>query len=300
MRYLPAMILVSALMAGSVAAPAAAADPMTWPEFKARVQPHDGRRIAYGPDADQFVELWAPAGKGPHPVVVLLHGGCWQRRVADLAYMNAAAQDLAKRGIAVWSVEYRGVDQPGGGYPGTFQDVAAGIDLLRQEAPRHDLDLRRVVALGHSAGGHLALWAAGRGNLAKASPLYAADPLKIDAVVSLAGLPDLKGTPEAIDMVCGADIVGRLTGPSTAAHADVYADTSPVSLLPLGVPAVMIQGVFDEISPPWQGMHYRSLARAKGDQVEVVAIPGAGHFELVSPGAPAWEEIAGRIQAALR
>lgn len=300
MRYIAVMISIAALMAGSVAAPvAAAADPMTYAAFKTLPQPKGGERIAYGPAASQFVELWTPAGKGPHPVVVLLHGGCWQHEVADLGYMNAVAQDLARRGLAVWSVEYRRVDEAGGGYPGTFQDVAAGIDLLRAEAPRHDLDLKRLVVVGHSAGGHLGLWAAGRPNLAKSSPLYRKDPLPIGAVVSLAGLPDLKGTPDAIALVCGENIVGRLTGPASPTHADVFADTSPVSLLPLHVPAVMIQGVFDSISPPWQGTNYRALARAKGDQVEVLVIPDAGHFELVWPGAPAWQEIARRIEAAL-
>lgn len=293
------MICIAALMTGSAAAVPAAADPMTYPQFKTLPQPKGGEHIAYGPGVRQFGELWMPQGKGPHPVVVILHGGCWQHEVADLSYMNAAAQDLAKRGLAVWSLEYRSVDDAGGGYPGTFQDVGAGLDHLRAIAAGHDLDLKRLVILGHSAGGHLGLWAAGRPNLPKSSPLYAADPLPIGAVVSLGGLPDLQGTPEAINLVCGANIVGRVTGPATPSHADVFADTSPVNLLPLHVPAVMVHGVFDSVSPPWQGMHYRQLARAKGDQVEVLPIADSGHFELVWPGSAAWTEIAARIKAAL-
>ena len=301
MRYLPAMISVIALMAGSTGSVAAPApEPMSYAEFKTLPQPSGGEKIVYGPASSQFVQLWTPAGKGPHPVVILLHGGCWQHEVADLDYMNAAALDLQKRGIAVWDVEYRSVDEPGGGYPGTFQDVGQAIDLLRTEGPKRGLDLERVVAMGHSAGGHLALWAAGRRNLPASSPLHAADPLPIHAVVSLAGLPDLKGATEAINMVCGANIVGRLTGPATAEHSDVYADTSPLSLLPLGAPVVMIQGAYDSISPPYHGSHYRKDARAKGDQVEVLVIPDVGHFELVWPQTPAWKEIADRIQAALR
>jgi acetyl esterase/lipase len=295
------MISVIALMAGSTGpAPAAAPEPMSYAEFKLLPQPKGGEKIAYGPAASQFVRLWAPEGKGPHPVVILLHGGCWQHEVANLDYMNAAALDLQKRGIAVWDVEYRSVDEPGGGYPGTFQDVGRAIDLLRQEAPRRGLDLQRVIALGHSAGGHLGLWAAGRANLPKSSPLYAADPLPIHAVVSLGGLPDLKGATEAINLVCGENIVGRLTGPATTEHSDVFADTSPVSLLPIHTPAVMIQGAYDSISPPYHGSGYRKAARAKGDQVEVLVIPDAGHFELVWPGSGAWTQIADRIQAALR
>jgi acetyl esterase/lipase len=292
------MISIAALM--GAAAPAAALEPMTYGEFKTLPQPKGGERIAYGSAPSQYVELWEPEGPGPHPVVILLHGGCWQHEVADLDYMNAPALDLQRRGIAVWDVEYRRVDEPGGGYPGTFQDVGRAIDLLRQEAPRHNLDLKRVVALGHSAGGHLGLWAAGRANLPKSSPLHVDDPLPIHAVVSLGGLPDLKGSSEAIALVCGDNIVARLTGPATPEHPDVFADTSPVSLLPLRTPAIMIHGVYDSISPPWHGSNYRRLARAKGDRVEVLAIPDAGHFELVWPKADAWKEVADRIQAALR
>jgi acetyl esterase/lipase len=217
-----------------------------------------------------------------------------------MGYMNAPALDLQKRGIAVWDVEYRRVDEAGGGYPGTFQDVGQAIDLLRREAPKYDLDLKRVIALGHSAGGHLGLWAAGRARLAKSSPLFVADPLPIHAVVSLGGLPDLKGTATAIGEVCGDNIVARLTGPATKDHPDVFADTSPVSLLPIGTPAVMIHGVYDNISPPWHGANYRKLARAKGDRVEVLNIPDAGHFELVWPQSDAWKQIAGRIAQALQ
>lgn len=297
MRYIAAMISIATLL--GAAAPAVA-EPMTYAEFKTLPQPKGGEKIAYGPAASQFVKLWTPEGPGPHPVAIMLHGGCWQHEVADLDYMNAAALDLQKRGVAVWDVEYRRVDEAGGGYPGTFQDVAAAIDLLRVEGPRRNLDLKRVVATGHSAGGHLALWAAGRANLPASSPLYKADPLPISAVVSIAGLPDLQGAPEAIALVCGENIVGRLTGPATPAHADVFADTSPLRLLPLRTPVVMVHGAFDNIAPPWHGSDYRKAARAKGEAAAVVVVPDAGHFELVWPGAPAWDEIASRIQAALR
>jgi acetyl esterase/lipase len=291
------MISIAALLGSAVPA---AAEPMTYPEFKALAQPAGGEKIAYGPAASQFVELWAPAGKGPHPVVVMLHGGCWQHEVADINYMNAAALDLQKRGFAVWDVEYRSVDEAGGGYPGTFQDVAQAIDLLRAEAPKHDLDLKRVAAIGHSAGGHLALWAAGRANLPASSPLHAANPLPLNFVVSLGGLPDLQGAPEAIALVCGENIVGRLTGPASPAHADVFADTSPLRLMPLHTPVVMVHGVFDSISPPWHGSNYRKAARAKGDDAAVVVIPDAGHFELVWPHGPAWDQVAQLLVAALK
>lgn len=297
MRYIAAMISIATLLGAG--APAAA-EPMTYPEFKTLPQPAGGEKIAYGPAPSQYVKLWTPGGPGPHPVAIMLHGGCWQHGVANVDYMNAAALDLQKRGVAVWDIEYRSVDEAGGGYPGTFQDVATAIDLLRAEGPKHNLDLKRVAATGHSAGGHLALWAAGRANLPRSSPLYRTDPLPISSVISIAGLPNLEHAPEAIALVCGENIVGRLTGPATPAHADVFADTSPLRLLPLRTPVVMVHGAFDNIAPPWHGSDYRKAAKAKGEDVAVVVVPEAGHFELVWPGAAAWGEVAGLLEKALK
>ena len=138
------------------------------------------------------MDLWLPEGRGPHPTVLMVHGGCWQTEIADRTIMNWIADDLRRRGIAVWNIDYRGVDRPGGGYPGTFQDVAAAADALRAMPARIDLDLSRLVAIGHSAGGHLALWLAGAAAAAAGSPLRTADPCAIRAVISLGGLPDLE------------------------------------------------------------------------------------------------------------
>jgi acetyl esterase/lipase len=110
----------------------------------------------------QVVDLWLPAGKGPHPTVLMVHGGCWQTEIADRRIMNWIAEDLRRRGVAVWNIDYRGVDREGGGYPGTYLDAAAATDALRGHAPLHNLDISRLVAVGHSAGGHLALWLAAR------------------------------------------------------------------------------------------------------------------------------------------
>jgi acetyl esterase/lipase len=113
--------------------------------------------------ATDIADLWLPDGAGPHPVVLMVHGGCWQKEIADRTLMNWAAEDLRKQGLAVWNIEYRGVDEEGGGYPGTFlEDVAHAADALRDQAGAYNLDLNRVAAFGHSAGGHLALWLAAR------------------------------------------------------------------------------------------------------------------------------------------
>src|SRR5687768_8091238 len=135
---------------------------MAWPDLLGRPRPAPTTTIAYGDDPLQVVDLWLPESAGPHPVVLMVHGGCWQTDIADRTLMNWIADDLRRRDIAVWNIEYRGVDRPGGGYPGTFLDAAAAADALRDHAARHNLDLSRVVSVGHSAGGHLALWLAAR------------------------------------------------------------------------------------------------------------------------------------------
>ncbi len=262
---------------------------MSYAEFKARVpQPPASSTIAYGADPLQHVELWKPEGKGPFPVVLMIHGGCWQTAVAKADIMHALAADLMKRGIAVWNIEYRGVDVPGGGYPGTFQDVAAAADLLGREGPKLGLDTRHVVAVGHSAGGHLALWLAARPRIAKASALWSAHPLPIAGVLSQGGLPNLeKARVEAAD-VCGSDTVDRLVGPATATHPHVYADTSPVELTPLGVPQIIVSGDADIISRPKFAQDYAAIASSRGDRPGWENIAGAGHFELIAPMSAAW------------
>src|SRR5258705_9819055 len=138
-----------------------------------RASPPPAAAFPYGSAPSQVAELFLPKGKGPYPVVVLLHGGCFLQQFEGFPQTSGLAADLAGRGYAVWNVEYRKLGEAGAGYPGTFQDVATAVDRLRAEAPKHDLDLKRVIAIGHSAGGHLALWAASRGRLPAASPLRA-------------------------------------------------------------------------------------------------------------------------------
>jgi acetyl esterase/lipase len=221
--------------------------------------------------------------------VVLLHGGCFLQQYEGFPQTSALAADLAGRGYAVWNVEYRKLGEAGAGYPGTFQDVATAIDRLRIEAPKYDLDLRRVIAVGHSAGGHLALWAASRGKLPSASPLHVADPLPIGAVISLAGIGDLKGQGKVFALPCGDDTIDRLV--DTANRRNPFADTSPAELLPSGAKVVMVHGVFDPVMPPYTGRDYVLRVRQAGDAAEAVTIPGAAHFDLVIPTTPAWKQI---------
>jgi len=260
---------------------------MDWPDLLGRPMPAPTQRIAYGPGPMQFGELWLPAGKGPFPVVLMVHGGCWLTSVAKLTIMNWAAEDLRQQGVAVWNIEYRGVDRPGGGYPGTFQDVAAGADALAEIGPEYHLETDRVIALGHSAGGHFVLWLAARGRIPAGSVLKAARPLPIHAVISLGGLPDLE--LDRREGICGQDTVARLVGPPTAAHPNVYADTSPAELGVGPEEQVLINGVEDGIAPPRLAAAYK--ARMKGARIRDIVLADTGHVELISPGTAAWSRV---------
>ena len=265
---------------------------MTWPDLLGRVRPEPNETIRYGSDGLQIADLWLPPGRGPHPVVLMVHGGCWQSEIADRRIMNWIADDLRKRGIAVWNIDYRGVDREGGGYPGTFLDAASAADALRGAAGKFDLDLSRLVAVGHSAGGHLALWLAGRPRLPASSPLRTADPLPIRTVVSLGGLPDLEEAARPPGSGCGTEVVGRLTGGR-------FDDTSVPRLAPLGVRQVLINGNQDRIIPTAYAEAYAGPMRAAGDDVRVRMIDRTGHVELISPGTAAWSATVEEIERAL-
>lgn len=269
----------------------ARAEPASLDDYmKQAVQP-PAAAFHYGPALSQVAELFLPKGRGRHPVVVLLHGGCFLQKHQGFPQTSGLAADLAGRGYAVWNVEYRKLGEPGAGYPGTFQDVATAIDRLRDEAPKYGLDLSRVIAMGHSAGGHLALWAASRDKLPSGSPLRMTNPLKIGAVISLAGIGDLAGQGEIFALPCGDDTIDRLV--DSAHRKQPFADTSPAELLPTGIKVVMVHGVFDPVLPPYTGRDYALKVRKAGDRAEVVTIPDAAHFDVVIPTTAAWKVVLG-------
>jgi acetyl esterase/lipase len=269
---------------------------MNWPDLLGRPAPKADARIAYGQDRLQYVELWRPAGKGPFPVVVMVHGGCWQSSVAKASIMDYIAGDLRDHGVAVWNLEYRGIDRPGGGYPGTFQDVAAGADALRAEAAKQHLDLKHVLVIGHSAGGHLALWLAARGAIPDGSPLHSAHPLKVDTAISLGGLPDLEAAASPPGDTCGPETVPQLVGAAARAGKDPYADTSPARLAQPHARVILINASRDRIAPPAFATAYKARV---GGRVETITVPDEGHVELIAPGARAWTRARETILAAL-
>ena len=306
------MRLMTAVLAGLLAstacapspaliAPVETRTPITFSQLLAGPRTAADERIAYGPDALQFGELWLPRRQGRHPVIVLIHGGCWRADLPGLELMDYMAADLRDRGYAVWNLEYRRIGHPGGGYPGTFRDIAAGVDHLRTIAAPHSLDLRRVALAGHSAGGHLALWAAARDRLPAESPLRTARPLPIRGVVSLAGIadldayrqtgPDACGGPSTIDGLVGVQeprrperLCGHLAPRPAAAGRSSGGDLRGTGC--------------DRSAPLRPGL--RRCGRPTGDRAGSIVLEGAGHFELIDPTSASWPRVLDAFAGLLR
>jgi acetyl esterase/lipase len=229
---------------------------------------------------------------------VLVHGGCWTKEFGGITQLRNMAGALAARGIAVWNVEYRRVDEAGGGYPGTYQDMNAALDLLARTARDHPLDLDRLVAVGHSAGGQLVQWLAARPRIPATSPLYQAHPVPVRHVVSLGGLADLRREAALLKTSCERDIV-ELAGTPSAARPDVFSDTNAGDLMPNGSRTILVTGELDTISPPRVAHDFAARARAAGDTAEVVILPGASHYDEVAATSGAWPRVLRAIEAAL-
>jgi acetyl esterase/lipase len=223
-----------------------------------------GGRVEYGDDPSQFGELSLPSG-GPRGVVVVIHGGFWKSEY-DLSLGRPLAASLTAEGWAAWNIEYRRVGN-GGGVPATLDDVAAAIDRLADL----DLDLSNVVTLGHSAGGHLAVWAAGR-----------LDPaVRVTAAVSQAGVLDLVGASE---LGLGGGAVEALLGhPATSADSA----TDPLQQVPLDVPVYCVHGTGDDIVPIVQSETYVGAALGEGAEAELVEVEG-DHFVVIDVTSDAW------------
>lgn len=257
---------------------------MTSRDILSAPAPPADARIAYGDGPQQFGGLRLPTGEAggdarPRPVVMAIHGGFW-RAAFNLDYMGHLCAALREAGIATWNVEYRRVGEAGGGWPGTFRDLAQAADHLRALAPRYNIDLGRVVTLGHSAGGHLALWLAARPRIPADDPLYDPAPLTPRAAVALAGVVDLR---EAWRLDLGDGAVRELMGGAPDEYPARYGAASPAALLPLGVPQGLVHGTADDRVPYALGRDYQARAVAHGDDARLITLEGADHFTLVDP-----------------
>lgn len=266
-------------------------DPLlTWRDLTSRPLPAASHEIRTGSAATDIVDLWLPEGSGPHPVVIMIHGGCWQKSIADRTLMNYAAEDLRRRGLAVWNIEYRGVDEDGGGYPGTYLDVAKAADAMRYHAQTYNLRTDKIAGIGHSAGGHLVTWLSTRANLPTSSPLYTENPLPLFGVVNSGGLADLEASENVTFAGCLADIMDTLVGAPSESRPNVFSDTSPVELFPTPAKQISVNGAKDTIAPPVLGQRYTNTARAEhGMDAEFIEVANSGHVELVTPGSQAFD-----------
>jgi len=252
--------------------------------------------ISYGPDSSQFAELRMPDGPGPHPVAIVIHGGCWLS-IANLHIMDHFCDKLTKAGIATWNLEYRRVDSPGGGWPATFTDIGRGVDFVTTVAEKYNLDLNRVVFIGHSSGGHLAMWAGARHCVAKGNQLYSENPFKPAGVVSLAGLADLRDMVERTKAVCGGDVIHTLLGGSFEEVPDRYRNASPVTLLPTGITQIVIYGSDDPAVPPELGQAYVEASKLLDESIGFLVIPNASHFELIAPWTSSWPIVEAAVKS---
>lgn len=251
------------------------------------MMPSDPQRLAYGEHPDQYAELSLPCDGGPAlfgtdaAVVVIIHGGYWRSRyTAELG--RPAARDLAARGYACWNLEYRRAGN-GGGWPETFEDISAGIDALAPAAREYGLDLSRVTVLGHSAGGHLAVWAAGRTGTA----------VPVTAVVSQAGVLNLA---EAMELNLSDGAVRNFLGSSPDADPHRYRSADPLQRLPLPVPVIALHGDADRHVPLSQSAGFVEAAVQSGSPAELRMVPG-DHFDLITPGTEAWAGVVEAVAA---
>lgn len=255
---------------------------------------------AYGPDPNQTGDLHVPLIGGPHPVVVLVHGGYWATGL-DREAMRPLAEELVQLGYAVWNVDYRRVGDPGGGWPGTMADVGAALDHLAELAPASRLDLAKVAVVGHSAGSQLAFWTGARAAQGAAAP-GGPPVVRPAALASLSGVLDLATAARLPDDGRLGDLrrsTVAFLGGTPEEVPDRYALASPIGLLPLGLPQLLLHGVTDEIVPSLLSEGYRDAALAVGDPVTASILAGVDHFDTASSDKAWWAAVLNWLPVAL-
>ena len=264
-------------------------------EILDRPAPRADARLHYGPDPLQFGDLRLPQGTGPHPVAIVVHGGFWRAQYS-LEYAGHMCIALRRLGIATWNLEYRRIGNPGGGWPNTFLDVAQGADHLRILAKQYPLDLKRVISVGHSAGGHLALWLAARRRLQSGDPLASPDRVAIRGSAPIAGVVDLR---RAWELRLSNGVVAELMGGPPDKLGDRYRSGSPIELVPLGIRVRLLHGTEDTVVPIEISNSYQKAANRAGDDARLVVLAGADHFAPVDPRSDHWPTVEKEVQALL-
>ena len=274
----------------AVTAPMLPAQRVTTGTLEAKLLPRPDTTLTIrAGERDLVAELRVPSGAGPHPVAIVIHGGCWVTKFADARYMYPLAEGLRAAGIAAWTISYRRADEAGGGWPGTFLDVAESTRRVRDLAPRFNLDLQRVIATGHSAGAHLALWLAAQPKLPRSSGVRAGrNALPIATVVALDGPGDLAAANAGASRICGGNVLEQLLASIPDSNPERWRVASPSAWLPLGVPQAMVRGSFDvrvgSIGGEAGTMPVHSArARTAGDSSWVVMADSTSHFSFLDP-----------------
>jgi acetyl esterase/lipase len=253
-------------------------------------------RIRYGNDPNQFAELRFPKGKGPFPILFVVHGGFWQAAY-DLGHIGHLCTAITSKGIITCNLEYRRIGNPGGGWPGTFQDISlATRNILESTSNDSRFDRARTGIIGHSAGGHLALWLVGSHRINKGSSLHDDRKQEIGGAISLAGVSDLR---LAWRQRLGHGIVTRLMGGTPDEYPERYNAGSPIELLPTGARQVLVHGAADDIVPASQSEVYVQRAEKLGDRSTLVKLDETGHFELIDPESEAWPSVARAVLSLL-
>ena len=294
--------LCAAVLVGAPAAAIAQTDPVKLlnPPTPA------GERIAYGPAPLEFGELRLPKGRGPFPVMILIHGGCWQAQLSEDApaamasfeLLRPMAQALADQGIATWNIEYPRLGDPGGGWPGSYRDISRAADYLQQIAASRRLDLNRVIVAGHSSGGQLALWLAVRGKLPKTSLIYSRPAVRLKGVIDIDGPPDLRTMWPLQQRMCNAPVLTQFLGGGPQDVPSRYSEGAVTDFIPVGLPQTLL--IRDH--PPETtaiGQHYAQAAQKAGDRVTVVVQQGPSHFDGLNPDSRDWATIVGSARAML-
>ncbi len=241
--------------------------------------------LRYGPSPQQVADLRMPAGKGPFPIAVVIHGGCFLAKIDDMSGIAPVADALTKRGIATLNIEYRKVGDAGAGWPNTYRDIGTAVDMVRGIARQYPIDLAHVTFVGHSAGAHYALWAASRPGLPLSSQIRGPDPFKPAAVVGIDGPPALAAYVGRDAEECGEPVIVPLMGGTPAQFPERYREVDAGARLPLGVRQGFVVAALAETMTD-----YIAKARASGDPVQVYTPAMPYHFRIINPERPEGQE----------
>ncbi len=255
---------------------------MSAEDILSQPQPPPDQRVPYGADRNQFLEVRLPHAKAPHAVLLNIHGGYW-RAEYDLAHAGHLCQALREAGVATFNTEYRRVGNAGGGWPGTFEDIRSAYRFVQQEHARFQLDLDRLVVMGHSAGGQLAL-------------CLAAHETSVRKVISLAGVVDLK---KGYALHLSHDAVAEFLGGKPDAVPEHYREADPMELSIAHAGQWLLHGTEDGVVPPEFSRDYFAQKKKAGESVELLQIPRAGHFELIDPASQAFRQVTSTVLTAV-